>query len=182
MCFKMFLVFILLLFLTYYVQYIIFPSVPMGNFIGSYPTRLFKYQDLKNIQHCLIEKLDGLIASDRNENSRWMDLDEVPSECSSILFNNLPLLNASTYENKYFLPPIDSGDSTSSKSCSIITFGIGQDVFIEEIYKRNFPQCTFLGFDPDKINKDPYEKQLGGKFVQAAIGGSSGLSDGYICK
>ncbi|KAE9552357.1 hypothetical protein FO519_004440 [Halicephalobus sp. NKZ332] len=72
------------------------------------------------------------------------------------------------------------GSKEKSKTCSILTFGIGQETKVEEILKENFPQCSFLGFDPDEINKDLYEDKLGGKFIKAVIGGKPGWTRAYL--
>ena len=47
----------------------------------------------------------------------------------------------------------------------------------EEALKTVYPQCNFLGVDPDsKINKELFD-ELGGTFVQAAIAGKTGISE-----
>ena len=191
-CLRFFILLIFICFAIYITKLIVSLFLPRGKLIGSYPNHPFKYQDLKDIQNCLVEKLDALISSNENQTLNWMKLDKVPSECSSVLFNNIPLLNASTYENKYFLPPLNSGNTEHSgvftffkvprytKSCSILSFGIGQEIIIEEILKRNFPKCSFLGFDPDEINKDLFENNLDGKFVKAAIGGQQRIEKAHL--
>ena len=164
----------------YLLQFLII--TPKRHIVRSYPENPFDTEDIKKVRNCLIEQLDALISSNGNQTLNWMKLDQIPSHCSSTLSGILPILNASSYENKYFLPPPNSKDAEFFKSCSILTFGIGQEVIVEEILKQKFPQCSFLGFDPDEINKDLYEGSLNGTFVKAVIGGHRDRTRAYLRK
>uniref|UniRef100_A0A1I7TBW6 Methyltransf_21 domain-containing protein n=1 Tax=Caenorhabditis tropicalis TaxID=1561998 RepID=A0A1I7TBW6_9PELO len=57
----------------------------------------------------------------------------------------------------------------------MVTFGIGHDVSAEKKLKEMYSNISFYGADPSTyMNKDLYEKELGGKYFEYAISGQSG--------
>ena len=79
-------------------------------------------------------------------------------------------------EVKHFLPPINK-----NQECNIITLGIGRDVKAELKLKSKFPQCQFLGVDPDdKVSGKMYQEELEGIFIKGAIGAEDGQFNASI--
>uniref|UniRef100_A0A914D9K2 Uncharacterized protein n=1 Tax=Acrobeloides nanus TaxID=290746 RepID=A0A914D9K2_9BILA len=79
-----------------------------------------------------------------------------------------PYILQNTEEIKLYLKPL-----INQTTCNVITLGIGNDVEAKKSLKKIRPTCSFIGADPDNsTNKDLYEKDLGGKFIHAAVGGT----------
>uniref|UniRef100_A0A914EGI5 Methyltransferase FkbM domain-containing protein n=1 Tax=Acrobeloides nanus TaxID=290746 RepID=A0A914EGI5_9BILA len=79
-----------------------------------------------------------------------------------------PYILQNREENKVYLKPL-----INQTTCNVITLGIGNDVEAEKSLKKLHPTCSFIGVDPDNAtNQDLYEKDLGGKFIHAAVGGT----------
>ena len=73
-------------------------------------------------------------------------------------------------EVKHFLPPLNK-----TQDCNVVTLGIGRDVKAELKLKSKYPQCRFLGVDPDdKVSGRMYQEELEGTFVKGAIGAEDG--------
>ncbi len=75
-------------------------------------------------------------------------------------------------EYKYFIE-----FSRSDASCKVISLGIGQSVDVERALSHRFPQCRFLGVDPNPtVNKGLYEGINPGfaRFIRAAISEKDG--------
>ncbi|KAL7071729.1 hypothetical protein ACQ4LE_009319 [Meloidogyne hapla] len=81
-------------------------------------------------------------------------------------------LQSDDEEQKYFIK--FSNNIKRPLQCNIITLGVGHSIWAERNLSKIYPECQFYAVDPSsEINSDLVKKELGGKFLEAAIGGES---------
>jgi hypothetical protein len=52
--------------------------------------------------------------------------------------------------------------------------GVGHSIWAERNLSRIYPECRFLAADPaSEVNAELVQKQLGGTFLKAAVGGET---------
>ncbi|CAO4379156.1 unnamed protein product [Caenorhabditis nigoni] len=105
---------------------------------------------------------------DMAEIEPWLSFVNLTKECDSLeVYNAIDLRSVGNQnETKYIAYPRKDEDLV------MVTIGIGQDVSTEMKLKEMYTRIKFYGVDPSSyINKDIYEKKLGGKYFHY---GSSG--------
>ncbi|CAA92507.1 Methyltransferase FkbM domain-containing protein [Caenorhabditis elegans] len=112
-----------------------------------------------------------------NNDKFWLSFVNETLKCDNLKeyesFNILPVANKD--EIKYFIPP------NKEVPMTMVTLGIGHDVDAEKTLKQVLPKTEFFGADPtSKINKDLYEKDLGGKYFEYAVGGQNGIQEAFV--
>ena len=71
----------------------------------------------------------------------------------------------------------------ASDSFKTSVSGIGQDITNEIMLKEAFPQCSFLGFDPEStINEILFREKIKGRFVKGAVGGRANTGNISKCE
>uniref|UniRef100_A0A914QIH2 Methyltransferase FkbM domain-containing protein n=1 Tax=Panagrolaimus davidi TaxID=227884 RepID=A0A914QIH2_9BILA len=112
---------------------------------------------------------------DEHPTSWWIHISKTVQECAKHLVNYIPHIvgTPNMAEHKYYMVP---RSPYINDTCSVITFGIGGDISSEEHIRRALPTCTFLGFDPNSDYKSLFTNVLGGKYVQAAVAGKTGVN------
>ncbi|KAI1701010.1 methyltransferase fkbM domain-containing protein [Ditylenchus destructor] len=64
-------------------------------------------------------------------------------------------------------------------SCNVVTIGVGRDVTAEKLISFRYPQCQFLGADPDgQANQPLYLNLPNSRFIATAVAGNSGRFTG----
>ena len=53
-------------------------------------------------------------------------------------------------------------------------FGVGHSIWVERNLSKIYPECRFFAVDPaSDLNVDLVRKELGGTFIEAAVGGET---------
>ncbi|PIC26247.1 hypothetical protein B9Z55_018875 [Caenorhabditis nigoni] len=119
----------------------------------------------ESFYNCLRPKLAPLIGKYKEP---WLSFVNLTKECDSLeVYKAIDLRSVGNQnETKYIAYPRKDEDLV------MVTIGIGQDVSTEMKLKEMYTRIKFYGVDPSSyINKDIYEKKLGGKYFHY---GSSG--------
>ncbi|KAI1697269.1 methyltransferase fkbM domain-containing protein [Ditylenchus destructor] len=106
---------------------------------------------------------------------RWITMKDLYDNIWTKYRKRLHIFTFTSFdETKWFV------DFVYAKSpCNIVTLGIGQDVVAESTLSQRYPQCHFLGADPDgEANKAIFLSVPNSRYVEAAVAGKSGTYSG----
>ncbi|ULT88756.1 hypothetical protein L3Y34_007748 [Caenorhabditis briggsae] len=112
-----------------------------------------------------------------NYQNFWYDFTNVISECDSLeAYTALDIRpSRNRDETKYVAFP------RKNENLTMVTLGIGHDVSAEIRLRELYPNIQFFGADPSsEINKNLYEKSLGGKYFQYAVSDQNGIDDSVV--
>jgi hypothetical protein len=94
------------------------------------------------------------------------------TQCSKIFLNNIPRFHSlqNKDETKYIWLPADPIKMWSP--CSVVSWGVGNDIEAEQALKKIYTECKFFGADPIYESGKVY-KEIG-EYYQTAVGAKVG--------
>ncbi|KAH7697374.1 Protein K01D12.1, partial [Aphelenchoides avenae] len=128
---------------------------------------------LGNLTEASIQRWRGIL----DPTNKWVQMAKTYNDLWKPYFDLLqPFSFVSDSEVKYFVNFTRPHDE-----CNVITMGIGGTVDGEKELLKRYPQCTFLGVDPNsEENRNLVESIPRATFVQAAVAGGTGKRQAYL--